>query len=156
MKIKAYVVHEANGPYLLEDVELDEPKAGEVLVRNVATGICHTDEFGRSQGVPIPLPLVLGHEGAGIVERVGTGAEDLKPGDHVGITYAFDNSCDACKHGEPYYCENFNPHQLRWRGGDRRHHPPAPGRQGREHVLRPVLLCHPLCGRCCVGGQGGR
>ncbi len=109
MKIKAYVVHEANGPYLLEDVELDEPKSGEVLVRNVATGICHTDEFGRSQGVPIPLPLVLGHEGAGIVERVGTGVEDLKPGDHVGITYAFDNSCDACKHGEPYYCENFNP-----------------------------------------------
>ena len=96
MKIKALVVHEKNGPYCMEDVELDEPKDNEVLVRNVASGICHTDEFGRSQGVPIALPLVLGHEGAGIVERVGANVDDLKPGDHVGITYAFDGSCPAC------------------------------------------------------------
>jgi aryl-alcohol dehydrogenase len=108
MKIQAMVVHEKNGPYQLEDVELDEPKAGEVLIRNVASGICHTDEFGRSQGVPIPLPLVLGHEGAGIVEKVGPGVDDLKPGDHVGVTYAFDGTCPACRAGEPYYCDNFN------------------------------------------------
>ncbi|MCI1998705.1 MAG: NAD(P)-dependent alcohol dehydrogenase [Olsenella sp.] len=108
MQIKALVIHEKNGPYLLEDVELDEPKANEVLVRNVASGICHTDEFGRSQGVPIPLPLVLGHEGAGIVERVGSDVTDLKPGDHVGITYAFDGTCPSCRAHEPYYCENFN------------------------------------------------
>lgn len=108
MKIKAMVVHEKNGPYQLEDVELDEPKASEVLVRNVASGMCHTDEFGRSQGVPIPLPLVLGHEGAGIVEKVGSDVDDLKPGDHVGISYAFDGTCPACKAHEPYYCENFN------------------------------------------------
>ena len=73
MRVKALVVHEKNGPYCMEDVELDEPKDNEVLVRNVASGICHTDEFGRSQGVPIALPLVLGHEGAGIVERVEGG-----------------------------------------------------------------------------------
>ena len=108
MKIKAMVIHEKNGPYQLEEVELDDPKPGEVLVRNVASGICHTDEFGRSQGVPIPLPLVLGHEGAGIVEKVGEGVCDLKPGDHVGITYAFDGTCPACRNHEPYYCENFN------------------------------------------------
>lgn len=108
MKIKALVVHEKNGPYCMEDVELDEPKDNEVLVRNVASGICHTDEFGRSQGVPIALPLVLGHEGAGIVERVGANVDDLKPGDHVGITYAFDGTCPACQAHEPYYCENFN------------------------------------------------
>ena len=108
MKIQAMVVHEKNGPYLLEDVELDEPKAGEVLIKNYASGICHTDEFGRSQGVPIPLPLVLGHEGAGIVEKVGEGVTDLKPGDHVGVTYAFDGTCPTCQNHEPYYCENFN------------------------------------------------
>lgn len=109
MKIQAMVVHEANAPYRLEEVELDAPKAGEVLVRNVASGMCHTDEFGRSGSSGTPFPLVLGHEGAGIVEAVGEGVEDLRPGDHVGISYAFDGTCDACKAGEPYYCENFNP-----------------------------------------------
>ncbi len=109
MKIQAMVVHEKDGPYLLEDVDLDEPKDDEVLIKNHATGICHTDEFGRSQGVPIKLPLVLGHEGAGVVEKVGKNVTDLKPGDHVGITYAFDGTCPSCKdHNEPYYCENFN------------------------------------------------
>ena len=108
MQIKAMVIHEKNGPYQLEDVELDEPREGEVLIRNVASGICHTDEFGRSQGVPIALPLVLGHEGAGIVEKVGPGVTDLKPGDHVGVTYAFDGTCPACRNREPYYCVNFN------------------------------------------------
>lgn len=108
MKIQAMVVHEKNGPYRLEEVELDEPKANEVLIRNYATGICHTDEFGRSQGVPIALPLVLGHEGAGIVEKVGSAVTDLKPGDHVGVTYAFDGTCPACRNHEPYYCRNFN------------------------------------------------
>ncbi len=108
MNIKAMVVHEQNGPYLLEDVEIDEPKDDEVLIRNVASGICHTDEFGRSQGVPIALPLVLGHEGAGIVEKVGKNVTDLKPGDHVGVTYAFDGTCPACRGNEPYYCDNFN------------------------------------------------
>lgn len=108
MKIKALVVHEKNGPYLYEDVELDEPKDDEVLIRVVAVGICHTDEFGRSQGVPIALPLVLGHEGAGIVEKVGANVSDLKVGDHVGVTYAFDCTCPACRRGEPYYCNKFN------------------------------------------------
>ncbi|SES65187.1 aryl-alcohol dehydrogenase [Olsenella sp. KH3B4] len=101
MRVRALVVHEKNGPYCMEDVDLDEPKDNEVLVRNVASGICHTDEFGRSQGVPIALPLVLGHEGAGIVERVGANVDDLKPGDHVGITYAFDNTCLHAKRTSP-------------------------------------------------------
>jgi aryl-alcohol dehydrogenase len=108
MKIQAMVVHEKNGPYQLEEVELDEPKADEVLIRNVASGICHTDEFGRSQGVPIRLPLVLGHEGAGIVEKVGSAVTDLAPGDHVAVSYAFDGTCPACRRHEPYYCRNFN------------------------------------------------
>ena len=108
MDIKAYVVHEKNGPYQLETVQLDDPKEGEVLVRNVASGICHTDEFGRSQGVPIVLPLVLGHEGAGVVEKVGPGVTEFAPGDHVGFSYAFCGHCDPCHEHEPYYCDNFN------------------------------------------------
>ncbi len=60
MKIKAAVVHEKNGPFILEDVDLVEPSADELLVKVVASGICHTDEFGRSQGIPIPLPPCFG------------------------------------------------------------------------------------------------
>lgn len=108
MKINAMVIHDPNGPYRLEEVELDEPGEGEVLVRIVATGICMTDEAARAQHVPTPLPLVPGHEGAGVVEKVGPGVTDLAVGDHVGITYAYDGSCPACEHGEPFYCENFN------------------------------------------------
>lgn len=81
MQIKAAVVHEKNGPFMMENVDLVEPGADELLVRVVASGICHTDEFGRAQGMPIPLPLVLGHEGAGVVEKVGENVRDIKPGD---------------------------------------------------------------------------
>lgn len=98
MQIKAAVVHEKNGPFMMENVDLVEPGADELLVRVVASGICHTDEFGRAQGMPIPLPLVLGHEGAGVVEKVG---EDVKPGDHVGFSYAFCDHCHNCMSGHP-------------------------------------------------------
>jgi len=108
MKIKAYVVHEKNGPYLLEDVELTEPSPNEILVRNVASGICHTDEFGRSQGIEIALPIVLGHEGAGIVEKIGEDVKEFKPGDHVAFSYAFCDNCNSCAGGEPNYCESYN------------------------------------------------
>lgn len=108
MKIKAYVVHEKNGPYLLEDVALAEPNANEILVKNVASGICHTDEFGRSQGVEIALPIVLGHEGAGIVAKVGADVKEFAVGDHVAFSYAFCGHCHNCSGGEPFYCESYN------------------------------------------------
>lgn len=108
MKIKAAVVHEKNGPFVFEEVELDEPKADELLVKVVASGICHTDEFGRSQGIPIPFPLVLGHEGAGIVEKVGANVKNIKVGDHVAFSYAYCGHCDSCLDGKPFYCEHYN------------------------------------------------
>lgn len=108
MKIKAAVVHEKNGPFLLEDVDLVGPGPDELLVKVVASGICHTDEFGRSQGIPIPFPLVLGHEGAGVVEQVGENVTDFKPGDHVGFSYAFCDHCSSCMSGHPNYCEHYN------------------------------------------------
>ena len=108
MKIKAAVTHSKGAPFVIEDVELDEPKFGEILVRITACGICHTDAVVQNQFIPVPLPAVLGHEGAGIVEKVGVGVEEFKPGDRVGITFASCGSCPCCQKAKPYVCKNFN------------------------------------------------
>ncbi len=108
MKIKAAVTRSANAPFVIEEVDLAEPKAGEVLVRVVASGICHTDEVAQKQQIPVPLPAVLGHEGCGIVERVGEGVTEFAPGDRVGFSYAFCGHCECCIQGMPYACENLN------------------------------------------------
>ena len=108
MKIEAAVIYEKNGPFIFDELDLDDPMDDEVLVRNVASGICHTDTFGRTLGWPIPLPLVLGHEGAGIVEKVGSNVKNLKPGDHVCFSYAFCGHCNECLSDIPNYCEHFN------------------------------------------------
>lgn len=108
MKIKAAVTRSANAPFVIEEVDLAEPKAGEVLVRVVASGICHTDEVAQTQQIPVPLPAVLGHEGCGIVERVGEGVTEFAPGDRVGFSYAFCGHCESCIQGMPYACENLN------------------------------------------------
>ena len=89
MRIKAAVTHAKGEPFVIQDVELDEPQSGEILVRIVASGICHTDEAVQHQFIPTPLPAVLGHEGAGIVEKVGEGVTEFKKGDRVGISFAF-------------------------------------------------------------------
>ncbi len=83
MDIKAAVTHDKGEDFKIEDVQLDEPKHDEVLIKIVATGVCHTDAVARDQDVPVPLPAVLGHEGAGIVEKVGEGIRSVAPGDHV-------------------------------------------------------------------------
>ena len=84
MKVKAAVAHKAGAPLAIETVDLEGPKAGEVLVEVKATGICHTDEFTLSGADPEGLfPAILGHEGAGIVVDVGPGVKSLKKGDHV-------------------------------------------------------------------------
>ena len=72
MKIKAAVVREKGGPFVMENLDLDEPRADEVLVRIVASGVCHTDLAARDQHLPLPLPGVFGHEGSGVVEKVGS------------------------------------------------------------------------------------
>src|SRR6059058_4154147 len=96
MKSRAAVAFEKTKPLTVTDVELDGPKAGEVLVEVKATGICHTDEFTRSGADPEGLfPAILGHEGAGVVVDVGPGVTTVKPGDHVIPLYM--PECRQCK-----------------------------------------------------------
>ena len=109
MKIKAAVTYEKDAPYVIEEVDLAEPKAGEILVKVVASGICHTDEVAQTQQIPVPLPAVFGHEGCGIVEKIGEGVTEFKPGDRVGFSYAYCGHCDCCRQGMPYACADFNP-----------------------------------------------
>ncbi|MGC8534599.1 MAG: S-(hydroxymethyl)glutathione dehydrogenase/class III alcohol dehydrogenase [Rhizomicrobium sp.] len=96
MKTRAAIAFEAGKPLELEMVDLEGPKAGEVLVEIMATGICHTDEFTRSGADPEgAFPVILGHEGAGIVREVGAGVTTLNPGDHVIPLYT--PECRQCK-----------------------------------------------------------
>ena len=96
MKVRAAVAHAAGMPLSVETVDLDGPRAGEVLVELKATGICHTDEFTRSGADPEGLfPAILGHEGAGVVVDVGAGVASVRPGDHVIPLYT--PECRQCK-----------------------------------------------------------
>src|SRR5678816_3047562 len=96
MKTRAAVAWVVGEPLVVEDVELEGPKAGEVLVEVKATGVCHTDEFTRSGADPEGLfPAIVGHEGAGIVREVGAGVTSVKVGDHVIPLYT--PECRQCK-----------------------------------------------------------
>ncbi len=107
MKSRAAVAYEAGKPLEIETVQLDGPKAGEVLVEIKATGICHTDEFTRSGADPEGLfPAILGHEGAGIVVDVGDGVRSVKKGDHVIPLYTPEcRQCDYCTSGKTNLCQ---------------------------------------------------
>jgi len=109
MKINAAVVFEPSGKFSLESLELTEPNDTEVLVRMVGSGICHTDLGARDQHFPVPLPSVFGHEGAGVVEKVGAGVSKVKPGDHVTMSWMCCGACPACRSGNDPYCHNFLP-----------------------------------------------
>ena len=108
MQIKAAIIEEKGQDFQIVDMELDPPKAGEVLVKVAACGVCHTDDVARHQFAPVPLPAVLGHEGCGVIEQVGEGVDDFKAGDRVGFSYGWCGKCEACRTGKPYACiENF-------------------------------------------------
>lgn len=108
MKITAAVIYEKAGRFILEEVELAEPLATEVLVRIVAAGVCHTDLACRDQYYPVPLPSVFGHEGSGVVEKIGSQVKKVRPGDHVVLTFLTCGSCDPCKKGSISYCLNVS------------------------------------------------
>lgn len=93
MKITAAVAQLANQPFEIQELELDTPRANEILVRVLGVGICHTDLISRDQQIPVQLPAVLGHEGAGIVEAVGENVSKVAPGDQVVMTFL---SCGHC------------------------------------------------------------
>ncbi len=108
MRIKAAVTMSKGAPFDIQEVELDKPKSHEILVRIVACGVCHTDEAVQQQFIPVPLPAVLGHEGAGIVEEVGSEVTEFEVGDKVGISFGFDGTCKNCRSGHPAACINLN------------------------------------------------
>ena len=107
MKTRAAVAWEAGRPLEIETIELDGPKAGEVLIRNVATGVCHTDAFTLSGEDPEGIfPAVLGHEGGAIVEEVGEGVTTVKVGDHVIPLYTPEcGECSFCTSGKTNLCQ---------------------------------------------------
>ena len=107
MKTRAAVAFEAGQPLEIVELDLEGPKAGEVLVEIMATGICHTDEFTRSGADPEGLfPAILGHEGAGIVREIGPGVTSLQPGDHVIPLYTPEcRECDYCLHPKTNLCQ---------------------------------------------------
>ena len=107
MDVRAAVAHKAGAPLSIETVQLQGPKAGEVLVEIKATGICHTDEFTRSGADPEGLfPAILGHEGAGVVVETGTGVASVKKGDHVIPLYTPEcRQCEYCLSGKTNLCQ---------------------------------------------------
>lgn len=106
MKMKAAVLYAPNTPLVVEEIDIAEPKAGEVRVKIEAVGLCHTDLHYIKGDMFGPLPMVLGHEGAGIVDAVGQGVTTVKPGDHVlmGVVISC-GKCPSCAAGQPYFCD---------------------------------------------------
>lgn len=107
MKIAASVTHKP-GQLSIEEVELAAPKASEVLVRTIACGVCHTDAAALHLFIPVTLPIVLGHEGVGIVEEVGSEVTTLKKGDRVIMSFPSCGHCGYCHEDHPYACDNLN------------------------------------------------
>ena len=108
----AAVLRAANGPLSLETVQLASLRDDEVLVRMVGVGICHTDLGVLAAPGEGQLPIVLGHEGSGIVEEVGSAVTTVQPGDRVALSYASCGTCDTCGRGLPMHCREFIPRNL--------------------------------------------
>jgi aryl-alcohol dehydrogenase len=109
MKATAAVLRAPGSAFSLEEVELDSPRTGEVLVRIEAAGVCHTD-IGVQH--VMPMPIVLGHEGAGVVEAVGPGVTKVVPGDRVVLTFGSCSRCPRCAEGVPSHCHNMRTLQF--------------------------------------------
>src|SRR6202048_5017329 len=110
MKIKAAVSASADSPFEIADVELDEPRRDEVLVEMSAVGVCHSDLTMKAVWPQEISPIVLGHEGAGVVEAVGADVTATRPGDQVLLSYNSCGSCPECARGHRPYCRNFRSH----------------------------------------------
>ena len=128
MQMRAAILTEAHTPFRIESVAIDPPKAGEVLVKMAATGVCHSDWHLVAGKAPFPAPMILGHEGAGIVEAVGQGVTRVQPGDHVALSWkACCGECFYCRNDQPAICDTHavevnaglqadGSSRIRWRG----------------------------------------
>ena len=104
-KAKAAICRELNKPIVVEDIAVESPGRGEVLVKLGACGVCHSDLSAINGTIALPLPLVLGHEGAGVVEELGEGVSDLAKGDHVVFSFIYMcGKCRFCVAGRPVLC----------------------------------------------------
>ena len=111
MKATAAIVREVGKPFQVENIEVADPRGSEVLVRMVGVGMCHTDLVARD-GFPVPMPIVLGHEGSGIVEAVGPDVSSIAVGDHVVLSFASCAACANCHDHQPAYCSHFLPQNF--------------------------------------------
>lgn len=109
MKAKVAVVSKKGKEFEFKDVEIAKPVAHEVLIKIVATGLCHTDLSVKDGNLPTNYPVVLGHEGAGVVEEIGEHVTDVKVGDHVVLSYGSCGHCRPCQEGDAAYCTKFEP-----------------------------------------------
>ena len=109
MRTKAAVVYKHNAPVSVETLNLDDPKANEAMVRMVATGVCHSDYSVMDSTIPYDPPVVLGHEGAGIIEKVGKDVTYVKAGDHVILSFVtYCGECEMCRMDKPVLCQGFS------------------------------------------------
>jgi S-(hydroxymethyl)glutathione dehydrogenase/alcohol dehydrogenase len=150
--MKAAVFHAPNTPLTIEQVEIDKPGPREVLIRTSAAGMCHSDLHFIEGKYPTPVPIVLGHESAGIVEAVGRDVTYVKPGDHV-ITClsVFCGHCEFCLTGHMSICQTpevkllpGKAKRMRWKGA---HAQPVP---------EPVVVCRTDAGARACAGEGRR
>ncbi len=108
MKIKAAVLHEVGAPFQIEELDLEEPRSGEVLVKIKAAGVCHSDWHLQTGATRHPLPVVPGHEGAGVVVATGEGVAGIKLGDHLALNWAPNcGKCFYCLRDRPSLCETY-------------------------------------------------
>src|SRR5262245_6206606 len=111
--VTAAVVRSEGAPFVLEQLELSDPRPTEVRVRIIVSGICHTDILIQEGDFPaVPTPVVLGHEGAGVVEEIGSTVTSVKVGDRVALSYASCGGCLKCMTGQPFHCAGFFPHNF--------------------------------------------
>lgn len=112
IEAKAAVLRAYNSPFEIETVSVEGPRSDELRVRLVATGICHTDLIMAAGALRAQPPVVLGHEGAGVVEAVGDAVTTHQVGDHVVLTFAHCGHCKPCSDGAPTYCREFMPRNF--------------------------------------------
>ncbi len=106
-KTYAYMIKSKSERFVREEVELAEPLDQEIMVEITSVGICHTDESARIGNLPVRMPIVLGHEGAGVVTQVGKAVTEFQVGDHVALSFGFCGKCKPCISGRPYACEQM-------------------------------------------------